>query len=249
MDDSEKRSNAERLEALEKENEELRKQLSQIGGKEEDMYSYRIFVEARKKFLTWIGVVIFIITAFGVVSVTNIIQTIKDKIEERGVENIVEQITQDFEEKHQPDIVNETIARLMPTIEARVDEAVREDLLAGIEKVQSEPSGSQEVAFIQALEKSYDEERYFVIAGSSPRPKDLEEELSRVKNEVGDRFDVLFPNVNIYPPFKGNRNYALVIGADLPFSKAKEVQHRAIEMGFREDTFLWRSSRAYFEYK
>ena len=55
MDHSEKRSNAERLAALEKENEELRKQLSQVGGSEEDMYSYRIFVEARKKFLTWIG--------------------------------------------------------------------------------------------------------------------------------------------------------------------------------------------------
>jgi len=52
MDQSEKRSNAERLAALEKENEELRKQLSQMGGREEDMYSYRIFVEARKKFLT-----------------------------------------------------------------------------------------------------------------------------------------------------------------------------------------------------
>jgi len=181
--------------------------------------------------------------------VTNIIQTIKDKIEERGVENIVAQITQDFEGKHQPDIVNETIARLMPTIEARVEEAVRGELLASIEKAQKEAPCSQEVAFVQALEKSYEEERYFVIAGSSPRPKDLEEELFRVKDRIGDHFDELFPNVDIYPPFKGNRNYALVIRANLPFSEAKELQQRAIEMGFREDTFLWRSSRAYFEYE
>lgn len=248
MDNIEKRSNTERLETLEKENEELRKQLSQMTGKEEDMYSYRIFVEARKKFLTWIGVVIIIITAFGVVSLTNIVQTIKSKIEERGVENIVEQITEDFEEEHQPDIVNETIARLMPSIEARVDEAVREELLAGIEKSQMVESESQENAFVKALEESYEKERYFVIAGSSPSYKDLEEELIHVKDQIGDPFDELFPNVDIYPPYEGNRNYALVIGADLPFSEAKELQQRAIEEGFRNDTFLWRSSRAYFKY-
>lgn len=249
MNKSERRSNSERLVALEKENEELRRQLSLLAGKEEDVFTYRIFTEARKKFLTWIGVMIFIITAFGIVSVTNIVQTIKGKIEERGVENIVTEIKEDFEERHQVDIVNETIARLMPTIEARVEEAVRSELLASIEKAQKEAPGSQEVAFVEALEKSYEKERYFVIAGSSPRPKDLEEELFRVKNRIGDRFDELFPDVKIYPPLKGNRNYALVIGAYLPFSAAKELQQRATKMGFREDTFLWRASRVYFEYK
>jgi hypothetical protein len=218
-------------------------------GKGEDIYSYRIFIDARKKFLTWIGVVVLVITAFGVVSVTNIIQTIKDKIEERGVENIVSEIKQDFEEKYQGDIIDETIARLMPSIQARVEEAVRSELLAGIEKAQKEAPGSEQVAFVQALEKSYEEERYFVVAGSSPLPKDLEEELLRVRDKIGDRFDELFPNVNIYPPAKGRRNYALVIGANLSFQEAKELQQRAKEMGFREDTYLWRASRAYFEYK
>ena len=249
MEGNDDRSDAERLSALEKENQELRSRLSNMGAKEEDLYSYRLFVEARKKLLAWIGVVVLVITAFGVVSVTNITQTIKERIEERGVENIVAQITQDFEDKHQPEIVNETIARLMPTIEGRVEEAVRGELLAGFERAQKDASVPQDVAFVQAIEKSYEEERYFVIAGSSPRPKDLEEELIRVRDRIGDHFSELFPGVDILPPVKGNRNYALVIGADLPFAEAKELQQRARETGFREDTFLWRSSRAYFEYR
>ena len=179
---------------------------------------------------------------------TNIIQTIMSKIEERGIESIVEQIILDYEKKHQPDIINETIARLMPTIVDRVEEVVRGELLAGIEKAQQKAPESQEAPFVQAIEKSYEKERYFVIAGSSPSPRDLEEDLVRVKTQIGDHFNELFPEVGIYPPIKDNRNYSLVIGANLPFSEAKKLQQKAIDMGFRDDTFLWRSSRAYFQY-
>lgn len=240
-------TDSERLARLEKENEELRRRLEAKAPKDDDVQSYRIFIEARKKFLAWVGVVIFIISAFGFVSVSSIVSSLKDKIEERGVEGIVAEIKEDFEKKYQGIIVDETISRLLPTIEGRVEQVVREELLSGVKRAQKGVTDPDQVDFAEAIEESYRDERYFVVAGTSPRHRDLVEELNRVRDQLGEEFDRLFPGVRICPPSKGNRHYAIVIGFDMPFNDAQGLREQAVRMGFREDTFLGKTSRAFFE--
>jgi hypothetical protein len=94
-----------------------------------------------------------------------------------------------------------------------------------------QPQEGTPSAFAKALEKSYADEHYFVIAGSSPLRQDLEGELSRVQAVLGSQFTRLFPLAKICPPTEGNRNYALVIGEDLSFDDAKKRQALAVDMG------------------
>lgn len=94
---------------------------------------------------------------------------------------------------------------------------------------------------------------YFVVAGSSPVPSDLEAELERVTrlaqsnpNKVDDPRQK-FPGLAIYPPNEGNTNYALVVGGPLPVEQARKLKAEAVDYGFRDDTFLWVNTRKYFK--
>jgi hypothetical protein len=58
--------------------------------------------------------------------------------------------------------------------------------------------------------------------------------------------DEAFPDLQIAPPNRSSRNFALVIGGPLPRDAAQELKNEAIEYGFRSDTFLWPDDRVYF---
>ncbi len=249
MKDSSLQPESDRLKDLKKENEELKKILQAREIKEEEMQSYRIFYDARKKFMAWIGVILFIITAFGVISVASIIHNVKTEIEKRLENGIIEEIKGDFKERHEAEIVEDIKTSLTLNIQSEAEEAMREerkDFLANLKTAQVKSPSAEQRSFVKAYEKSFGEERYFVIAGSSPRRGDLESELQRVRKEIGDEFNKKFPNAGIYPPAKGNKNFALVLGTSLPYDEAKTLQKDAITMGFRQDTFLWKASRAFF---
>lgn len=96
-------------------------------------------------------------------------------------------------------------------------------------------------------------QKYFVVAGSSPVPSDLDAELERVTrlarsdpNKVDDPRQK-FPGLAIYPPNEGNNNYALVVGGPLPVEQARRLKEEAVAYGFRDDTFLWVHTRKYFK--
>jgi len=249
MNEKEKHSDSERLASLEKENEELRKQLKALGDNEnKEADSYRLFFEARKKFLTWISIPLVILGAFGIVSWAKMVDDIREHAKNLVAEQIVKQ--------HLPEILSEAtnvvLERLIPMIQAEaqilMDKEIRATLAEATSAAMPEQKQSLEV-IQQAFEKSYEEELYFVVAGSSPDPKDLDGELERVKGEIGSGFGRLFPNVEIYPPNKGFQNSALVIGQAQPLPMAEELKERAVNKGFRRDTYIWRKSRAFFDYK
>jgi|GEM_PF-6743882 len=239
----------EEVESLRKENIQLRKQLDHLISNK-DYSSYSIYVEARKKFLGWVSVVVLIISAFGVVSIANIMSSIRTRIEERGTHSIVEDIRDEFILRHQQFIVEETIHTMRPELEARIEEALREEFLAASQRVEqsqsvtsssaAEDEEQEQVQFLKAIEQSYQEALYKVIAGSSPRLQDLQGELERVKKMTGREFDDIFPDVEITKPGKDQRVYTLTLGGNLSYDRANELRERAVNLGFREDTFVTR---------
>jgi hypothetical protein len=79
-----------------------------------------------------------------------------------------------------------------------------------------------------------------VIAASSVRRKDVENELERMQRKVGPAFNKLFPDAEVTQPYAGTNHYPLVLGTGLPYSQAMALKNKAIEVGFRADTFLWK---------
>ncbi len=119
MSESKANDHLDRLTSLEKENAELRTQIAALSERDSDFHSYKIFENARKKFLSWIGLVTLGITAFGIVSVTSIISSIEQKIEERGIEKIIIAIKDDFIETHQENIVDQTKEAMIPLLRSQ----------------------------------------------------------------------------------------------------------------------------------
>jgi hypothetical protein len=260
MNDKSVDANSGRLQSLEKENEELRKQLKEQVLSGDDAHSYRIFIEARKKLLGWLAGAVLFLTAFGFYSWNDVVNQIKDDMEEAGTENIIKDIRDQFVNEHREEIINRITKKIMPDLEkrvnndaaglipelvARVEDVLRTEYLSIPERIDAGIPPQPNTA--EHSEPSYKQKTYFVIAGSSPRREDLVEERKRVKDEAGGKYDELFPDVGIYPPFGSNINYALVIGLDLPYTEAVELKNKAISMGFRKDTFLWSADKAYFK--
>ena len=250
---------SERLRALEKENHALRQQLEERPEVDEDLYAYRIFVEARRKLVVWIGGAAVLLTIFGIYSWNDVVRQVQDQLKEKGTEEVIKDVTTRFVDEHRGAIeesvlasleeelinqvqgkVSEIVARVEDGVRTEID-AVRTEIAAAVETADAGARPPKEV-----FEQVRAGRRYFVIAGSSPRELDLTGELRRVRNLVGGDFDNLFPGVQVYPPYGNNTNYALVIGAGLSFEDANTLKQSAIKHGFRKDTFLWKAESASF---
>jgi hypothetical protein len=72
---------------------------------------------------------------------------------------------------------------------------------------------------------------WFVIAGSQLTKEAAEKQVDEVRRKGF--------SADAYAPYGGNPRYAVVIGAQITISEARELQRKAIESGLPEDTYLW----------
>ena len=235
---------SEELEKLKKENEELKERLKSFESTKEELFAHKIFIESRKKFLQWTSVVLVLVTAFGFISAKALIDTIRDEIKEQGTEKIIEEIKIDFIKAHRDEIRQGIVKELIPYISGQIDEALREEMIKrfkGIEKVQLTNRNIDN--FSNAVIESFEEDRYMVIGGSSPRRIDLEYLIEDVKGKIGiSSYKDLFPNTKIQKSRKHNSLFLVIIQDSLTFTEAQRVRDIAVENGFRDDTFLRKSN-------
>ena len=95
------------------------------------------------------------------------------------------------------------------------------------------------------------EKRYYVIALTSSKREDIDNEIQSVRERVskaGGSFDAMFPNVQRYAP-TGGVYTLLVSGKSLAFPQASRLKKEAIAAGFSVSTWLWQSDVGYFSDK
>jgi hypothetical protein len=253
------------MERLREENERLQQQLDKLTAElehtrkvERDLWSHEIYLAARKKMLAGLLAIIGVLSALGLLTVWEFYTKLEDYATDQAITQIQGQLK---------DTLPEIIEAEMPAIVDRELEIVRvearEAARATVSEAQEEITRSAESARMSvaqtAIQAQVPEvppedinstERFYVIAGSSPLEQDLESELARVEQlAAGDGrrpVDEAFPDLQIAPPNRSSRNFALVIGGPLPRDAAQELKNEAIEYGFRSDTFLWPDDRVYF---
>jgi len=247
---------------LEAENQSLSSRLSELTEAQKSKASDEIFQVAKRRMITWVAGVTIIFTVFGIVSINQIIDGLKKVIVDKGEEQVVGQVVDNFEKKYKDQMSELVIIRLRPEIKKDIDK-ITDELTSGtgqlvtkeverrirekmielgslLEKEEDSENGEvQEKALSSAIQKSYEGKRYAVIAASSVRRQDVENELERVKRKVGSRFDEQFPDASIWVPYPGTSHYPLILGGGLTYQAAESLRRQAIEAGFREDTFLW----------
>ena len=252
-----------KLAALEMENGNLKSQMEKLSKDVNTNQVTEVYEAAKKRMYTWVAALSVIFTLFGFVSINSIINEIEKKILQVGEDKVVEKIASRFAEKYQ-DIISDSItAKLLPKIEGKletitndlrentaflvkteVERNVREELVSTLKNVaQKNASFNQSVEpnyLLEAVEQTYEQNNYWVIAASSVRRKDVENELERMQRKVGPAFKKLFPNAEVTQPYVGTNHYPLVLGTGLPYSQAIALKNKAIEVGFRADTFLWK---------
>ncbi len=177
------------------------------------------------------------------------VNQVKAQVDKVGTNHVIEEIkTRIYEEQEQnlkkalEDRVVELVEGQTPVIVAKLKDSIQsESAVVVASPADTVPSTGEEVRPPRA------DGLYYVVAGSSPVKKDLEREWDSVKNKVGREFEDLFPNVAIYPPLGRNTNFALVVDGNLPRAEAAELKQRAMEYGFRDDTFLWNANAVNFK--
>mgnify|MGYP007059423800 CR=1 FL=1 len=230
----------ESLKQLQEENRKLREELKKLQTDQVEFASHKIYKSAQSKFIGWMSIVLDATTAFGFVSINNIIDSINKKIEEKGIERIVDEIKVEFIKEHQATIVVETTNQLIPRFEEKADLAIQE-FLQNLKVAEKQASTDQKTTLSEALEQSYGETRYHVIVGSSPRQADLYGERERITRELGATLNEAgFPALIVTDPIAGTSFYALRFEGTFSLDGAKKLRQRAIEFGFRQDTYVSR---------
>lgn len=221
------------------ENEDLKKEIEKLKEINEDYLSYKIFTNARKKFVSWMSVAVVIFTAFGLISINSLVTTIKGKIEENGTEKIISDIKKGFIEKHQATVISEVIESINPFIKARIDEMMRKEMTLRLQQAEENTENDTLIrSFSKAFRDTYKNEKYIVIAGSSPRQKDLENLLQEIESSTGNNPRDIFPNLYIRKSKNNSDYYMLILEENISFSEAQKVRNKAINYGFRSDTFF-----------
>lgn len=254
-------------ESLEADVRALRHEIEALRRDRRETETFRVFFEARRKFLNWIAAGVVVITVFGVVSVNSVIESIRQEIERRGTDGIVRGVADKLETEYRTDleteladlktdlragletkleesrtrIESEIKASLEPRLLAEIQGGVREELLARVAPAAAD-IGQRELA--SRIEDSYLTERYLVVVGSSPNRPDLEREIERLRRQI-DGFETAFPDVRIYPPKPGRRTpyHGIVAGRCLDLNDAQALLDRAVRAGFRSDSFITTESR------
>lgn len=221
------------------ENKELKKEIEKLKEINEEYLSYKVFINARKKFISWISIALLVFTVFGIISIKSLITTIKNKIEEKGTEKIIEGIKIGFIEKHQKTVTMEVIETINPFIEARIEELIRRELTSRLEQAEAKSSDKSELKNLsQAFKATYENEKYIIIAGSSTRKKDLENLLIDIQMKTGNDPKELFPKLYIRVSKKNSNNYMLILEENISYIEAQKARDKAIHFGFRSDTFF-----------
>jgi len=222
------------VESLRKENQELREELEAIKKGLVEFEAHKIVKKAQQGFLTWLALITVGLTAFGILSAKEIMEDVRKKIEGQGVVNIVGEIKEDFINKHQRTVVDETVTRLIPLIESKAELAIQDVLIEKVKNAEKEEG----LSLGAALEKAYDEASFYVIIGSAKRPVTLELERGRIVEQLGESTMKEFPEIRIYPPAPNNEFYGLRFDATLPRQEADDLRDRAVEAGFPEDSYV-----------
>jgi hypothetical protein len=73
---------------------------------------------------------------------------------------------------------------------------------------------------------------WFVIVGSHRTQAEAAKQVSRLKDEGYKAI--------VYPPYRGNKYYGVMIGSWLSLDEAKKLKSQALADGLPEDTYLWK---------
>lgn len=102
-------------------------------------------------------------------------------------------------------------------------------------KTFAKPKESAVEQLWRGLTGSTFQKTWFVIVGSHLNLEDAEKQVQEIAaNENQKDF-----RAEVFAPYGGNPYYAVVIGANLTFRDALELQKQAIAAGFPQDTYLW----------
>lgn len=74
---------------------------------------------------------------------------------------------------------------------------------------------------------------WFVIAGSHLKLEDAQKQVRQILGKTKDF------KPEVFAPYGDNKNYAVVIGANLTLIEAQQTKKKAIAAGLPEDTYLW----------
>lgn len=211
---------------LENENENLYKQISKLREEDEEIISYRLFIKARDHFLKWLNVITLGLATIGILTIAGLGWTLflrlESKIQEIDVSRIEEHLQKLSSDKLDAEISQYSQSTLRSTIESEVKAQVARSL------------GNPEPMF-------------FVVAGSSNNPAELDSEYRRAKRISGDAFGISKYDVKICEPIQADGNYALVIGAKAQLNEAEQLVQQAIADNFRAaNTFPISESTAFF---
>jgi hypothetical protein len=256
---------SEQLETLKQENQALHKRLDELTKSSIELASYKIFVESREKFLKWIAIITVILGGFGFVSLSNIIETIKNQAATEVTKNIVPQVTKDLQEgEHGKEIRKKIVEKISTEVSTTVLKEARdqvnqqvsvfksdlEEIRKQNQKLQDATSRLQtdvDIAISQPkqsqLQQKVEEQKYLVIAGSSADKKYLEDYSLSYKQRLGDKY-----KIRVCRPQKGNKLSAIVLGDPLSLKDAQVLVEMAKKDGFRSDTYPIRENSAFFEF-
>lgn len=256
---------SEHLETLKQENQALRKQIDELIKSSTDLPSYKVFIDSREMFLKWIGLITVAIGVFGFVSLSNIIETIKNQAATEVTKNIVPQVTKDLQEGERgkevrkqivEKISNEVSTAVLKEARDQVNQILDafksdlEEIRKQNQKLQDATTRLQtdvDIAVSQPrqpqLQQMVEKQQYLVIVGAQADKKSLEDEFLDHKQRLGSKYEI-----RVCPPKKGNRFYAVVIGGLLSLKDAQVLVEMAKKDGFRNDTYPIRQSSTFFEF-
>lgn len=94
--------------------------------------------------------------------------------------------------------------------------------------------------------KDAQQKLYYIIAMTSGDSDDIDSEIKRIKSNVGETFDELFPDLKTYSP-QGALSTLLISSKPQPYKQAQMLKESAIKHGFSPETWLWNSNVGYFK--
>lgn len=216
-----------RLAALEEENKNLRQQLKE----DEEIYAERIVLKARKYLFDWLKISgIFLGTSSAILGLGLIMWGMGT------FEDFKKKISKEIENIDLKEPVKQSVDKLLAE---QINQYSQETLKNTIES---------EVKSRVARELGRSEPKFFVVAGSSKKPSDLDRQYERAKEISGSYFGISKYDVRICDPKEPSDNYALVIGSESTFTEAEQLVRQAIADNFRAtNTYPISTTSAFFD--
>ena len=250
-----------KINELEKENAVLKSEIENLRSVshhtekiQKDLWAHEIYLNARKKMLNGVVLLIAVLSGLGLFTLYEMYKHVSTYLEDQAKDRLSKKLEEKIND-FLPGMVNEVKGDIRIEISttafsAQAETHKTEENLDSPYKPDI-PSASTGSKPDNPDTPNTRKKMYFVVGGSSPVKDDLISEKERVNLQAQRSEKALledkFPDTKIYPPYENNRNYALIIGGPLPFDKARELRDRAVEYGFRNDSFLWPAEQRYFD--